>query len=187
MHPQAEALVGPGIAAFEPAFIAGTRDPNRAGQQRLDFVIYHTDGGYWRIHPGSKPRSDALPKYFARERDASCEAAEQWTCIPPQGFSYMDALKVPQTDRLGRRAAWAALQNLPPGRLDSQQGAWFKWWLWLANLGPYTQQVLQNGVVALDLTSSDPAEKRLTCVRADGSSIDLILTPSSFWLDPVVF
>ena len=84
----------------------------------------------------------------------------------------MDALTVPQTDRLGRRAAWAALQNLPLGRLDSSQGGPFKWWRWLANLGSYIQRVLQNGVVALDLSASSPHEKRLTCVRAHSSSIE---------------
>ena len=62
MHPRANDLVGPSIIAFEANFIAGTTDPNRGGQQRLDFVIRHTYGGYVRIRPGSKPQRGAIPK-----------------------------------------------------------------------------------------------------------------------------
>ena len=54
---------------------------------------------------------------------------------------------------------------------------YFKWWLWLANLGPHTRVVLGNGVVALDLTENNADEKHLLCTRADGSTIKLKLTP----------
>ena len=178
MHAQAKELVGPGITAFVPAFIAGTRDPNRSGDPRLDFIIRHTDGGYWRIHPGSKPRYDVRPKYFEPSGETMEDPGDQWRVLQPdRGFSYRNAIVVPQTDRIGKRQAWAVLENLPLGRLDSSADATFKWWLWLANLGAHTRVVLGNGVVALDLTENNANEKHLLCTRADGSTIKLVVTP----------
>ena len=126
MHHQADELVGPGITSFTTTFIAGTTDPNRSGQQRLDFVIRHTNGGYWRIHPGSKPQSDAVPRYFPPTNARTHSAADQWRFLRPGGFTYDDAQSVPQTDRLGRKEAWAALENLPLEELDSSPDTTFK-------------------------------------------------------------
>ena len=159
MHSQAKELVGSGITAFVPAFIAGTKDPNRSGDPRLDFIIRHTDGGYWRIHSGSKPRSDAKPRYFKPSGETMTNPGDHWRVLQPRqrlrGFSYRDATEVPQTDRIGKNEAWAVLENLPLGRLDSSADATFKWWLWLANLCPHTRVVLGNGVVALDLIENE--------------------------------
>ena len=68
------------------------------------------------------------------------------------------------------------LENLPLGRLDSSADATFKWWLWLANLGPHTRDVIGNGVVALELTANRSTEKHLLCVRGDGSTSKFALT-----------
>ena len=173
MHPQANDLVGPGITAFEANFIAGTTDPNRRGQPRLDFVIRHTDGGYWRLHPGSKPSGDAVPRYFAPEIARTHSAADQWRYLPPQGFTMEDARSVPQIDRRGKKEAWAALENLPLGELDSSPDATFKWWLWLANLGPYTERILGAGVVKAEMTCSNPREKTIVCSRADFTAVEI--------------
>ena len=64
LHPRAADLVGPGIVEIFHAFIEGTLDPNRMGIPRCDFVLQYPDGGYVRIHPGSRPRSDATPLFF---------------------------------------------------------------------------------------------------------------------------
>ena len=85
----------------------------------------------------------------------------------------MDALTVPQTDRIGKRAAWAALENLPLGELNSSPDATFKWWLWLANLGPHTQTPLGAGVVGAELTFSAPLDKRIVCRRIDGANVEI--------------
>ena len=69
------------------------------------------------------------------------------------------------------------LENLPLGPLDSSADATVKWWLWLANLSPYTRLVIGDGVVALELTESYSTEKHLLCTRVDGSTIRLVLTP----------
>ena len=102
----------------------------------------------------------------------SCLPLPIWIYLRPQGFTYEDAQKVPQTDRLGKKSAWAALENLPLGDLDSNPDATFKWWLWLANLGPHTRTTLGAGVVGAALTFSDNLEKRIICRRVDGSTIE---------------
>ena len=52
-HEDAHAIIGSGIALAMAEFIEGTKDPNRGGQPRLDFVFHRTDGTYCRLHPGS--------------------------------------------------------------------------------------------------------------------------------------
>ena len=64
LHPRAEDLVGPGIVEIFNAFIEGTEDPNRMRIPRCDFVLQYADGGYVRIHPGSRTKSDARPLLF---------------------------------------------------------------------------------------------------------------------------
>ena len=53
-HKDSEAIVGPGVVAFTAEFIQGTKDPNRGGIPRLDLVVRRVDGGYVRLHPGTK-------------------------------------------------------------------------------------------------------------------------------------
>ena len=135
-----------------------------------------TDGGYWRIHPGSKPRNDAQPKYFAQADAQTFSAADQWRYLRAEGFTREDARLVPQTDRLGKKNAWAALENLPLGELDSSPNATFKWWLWLANLGPHTNRTLGAGVVGVALIFSNRLEKRIVCCRVDASFVEILLS-----------
>ena len=56
-HKNADTIVGPGVIAFTAEFIESTRDANRSGIPRLDLVIRHSDGGYVRLHPGSKQKT----------------------------------------------------------------------------------------------------------------------------------
>ena len=58
-------FIGPGVADFYSYFFPVV-DPQtiRQGQLRLDYVIERIDGSYVLIHPGSKHRSDAIPKYL---------------------------------------------------------------------------------------------------------------------------
>ena len=175
-HSKAAELVGPGIVEFTGAFIEGTRDPNRDGRQRFDFVVRHADGSYWRLHPGSKPKNDADPKYFPRGDAAELLAQHQWQTLPRGGvFSLADAHSVPQTDRIGKKRAWQLLGGLHEGPLNTDPSSTFKWWLWLANLGNETGRVLGDGVVAASLTQSTPHLKTLTVDRVDGTTITVRL------------
>ena len=65
-HKDARNVIGDGIVRVTVERIEGTRDPNRGGEQRTDFVIYHADGSYARLHPGRIPKSDAAVKYASQ-------------------------------------------------------------------------------------------------------------------------
>ena len=153
----------------------GTRDPNRGGLPRLDFVIHHVDGGYWRIHPGSTPKADAIPKYFAPSDGPPAPATDPWRQLPAAGFQYAHACMVPATDRVGKKRAWAELESLPDGDLDASPDAEFKWWLWLGNLGTVTREVLGAGVVSASLRHQGPTVMHVICTRADATEVTVEL------------
>ena len=77
--------------------------------------IHHVDGGYWRIHPGAKPKDDAIPRYFSPPGGPPVAASDRWRHL----LSYAHACTVPQTDRLSKKIAWAELESLPDGYLDA--------------------------------------------------------------------
>ena len=58
-HDSAEVIIGQGVTHAVAELIEGTRDANRDGQQRLDFVAYRIDGTRCRVHPGRTKASDA--------------------------------------------------------------------------------------------------------------------------------
>ena len=60
-HKNAHDVIGSGITVARAEFMDSTRDSNRGGQNRLDFVFYRTDGTYCRLHPGKNSRDDAKP------------------------------------------------------------------------------------------------------------------------------
>ena len=107
MHKDAESLVGAGITAASGEFIDGTQDPNRSGKGRLDSAIYHTDGGYVRIHPGNKIRDDAKPRYFTADEaagGAAEHAGTEWNTVGPTGlWNWERAQLVPQVDHLNKK------------------------------------------------------------------------------------
>ena len=162
--------------AFGAAAVQGTKDPNRGGLPRLDFVIHHVDGGYWRIHPGGKPKDDAIPRYFPPPDGPAVAPADWWRFLPPEGFLYAHACGVPATDRLGKKVAWAELESLSDGYLDAGPDARFKWWLWLCNLGLETREVLGAGVVRAFLRHRGRFVKHVVCTRADATEITVALT-----------
>ena len=175
-HRDAENLVGSGVVEFGAAAIAGTKDPNRGGWPRVDFVIYRLDGSYVRIHPGRTQRQDALPQYFPPPNDIAVAASDRWRNLPPQGFTWADAQQVPTTDRLSKKIAWAVLESLPEGPLDSGPDAAFKWWLWLGNLGPLSRDILGAGVVSAFLDRQGAFVRHLVCERSDGSQVTVALS-----------
>ena len=168
--------MGPGVVAFGAAAVLGTRDPNRGGKPRVDFVIYHVDGAFWRIHPGSQPTGDAIPKYFPPPGGPPVPPANWWQLLPPEGFHYGHARSVPQTDRLSKKMAWAELGQCADGYLDDSPTATFKWWLWLCNLGTVTREVLGAGVVRAYLRHHAHDEKHVICTRSDDSEVTIQFT-----------
>lgn len=67
-HHKANEIIGPGITHATCESIHGTRDPNRSGDTRTDFVFYRADGSHCRLHPGTRKANDAKP-IFSMARD----------------------------------------------------------------------------------------------------------------------
>ena len=176
LHPQAAALVGPGVVKFDVAVVAGTKDPNRGGLPRLDFVVHHIDGGYWRLHPGTKSKDDASPQYFHPAKGPQVDASDRWRYLPSGGFQCAHAATVPQTDRMNKTQAWAELESLSNGDLDAGPDAKFKWWLWLGNLGAISREVLGDGVVSASLHNQASNVKHITFTRADSTQVTVELS-----------
>ncbi len=129
-HPASRQLVGPGIQSFVAEPIAGTRDPNRGGDPRIDFVLQHVDGWVARLHPGRRPREDAAvywfhPGAFAREGQTSGVGAGMYVSsvaqtspvwgstaqpasagLPPVALTVEEAARVPPADRMGKATAY---------------------------------------------------------------------------------
>ena len=187
-HKVARDLIGPGVKAFTVEFIAGTKDPNRGGRPRLDFVIRHSNNAYWRLHPGSTPKSDAKPKFFpaSAPEPAAYEpagppepAAYEWRRPGAAGIFDSDRAKlVRQSDRLGKAEIWGAVQRIPQGLIPHvQSGAWLDitcgkyivWWLWICNLGNHTRSVIGAGVRDAHMAMNTNDEAVFKFSRIDGT------------------
>ena len=139
-HKESDRIVGGGLVSFSLCFVAGTRDPNRNGQMRLDFVAESLpmlgNAEYIYLHPGTKPKSDAKVRYVHAP-------AEEW--ILNKDTALKNLLGIPQHMRYGwKRSADALrriLQDVPERTpIDITEGVAahgerFPYWLWLANLG----------------------------------------------------
>jgi hypothetical protein len=180
-HDNACTIVGAGITLARAEFIDGTKDPNRGGQQRLDFVFYRADSIYCRLHPGSTKRTDAKPIFqpypandFATDR---ITAQTQWRSLRADAFAREAASLVPQIDRISKTEAYQSLQGTPLGPLTREDSS-FPWWLFLANLGKNTQEVIGDGVVAATLEDKWEDRVQLLLTRSDGTEARLqILQP----------
>jgi len=86
---------------------------------RMDMIIRHTDGGYIRIHPGSKMKQDAQPKFFPAETlagGAAEHAGEEWNTPGPNWtFTWERAKEAPQGDLLGKKESVGYRSTIAPG------------------------------------------------------------------------
>ena len=69
-HENAYDIIGAGVTHARAEYIPQTRDSNRGCQERLDFVIYRTDGSTCRLHPGKTRRNDAKLIYSDASKQA---------------------------------------------------------------------------------------------------------------------
>ena len=150
---------------------------------RLDFVIYHTNGGYYRIHPGASIRSDAQPKYFpppGAAGGAAEHAGEEWNIVSPTGIWDLDRDQlVPQTDHLSKERVWQAIQNEPrmsDTALDITNGGILQRWLWVGNLGNNSRAVIGDGITRARVSMDQDGRKAtFTFHRTDGTDINVLL------------
>lgn len=185
-HKEARKIIGEGVVDATAETIQGVKDPNRYGQLRIDFVVYRADGSYCRLHPGTKTASDAKVRYFeavATEHARGSTATEhagvglaqhRWTSLPAMPFNMEAVATIPQSDRIGKEPAYAMLSQLSAGRLPTDSDSFFPWWLFVANLGHKTEEVIDCGITAAELLPSiDSTEVRLKFTRMDQSEINI--------------
>ena len=127
-----------------------------------------------RIHPGGRPRDDAQPIFCSGVAEP---ATSRWLYPPPNGiFTYEDAVRIPQHDRLGKETAFHRLHKFlvdsesvdgAPEPIDITNGAPLLWWLWVANLGSLTQEFVGPGVVKVRVCLRQDQEVWLEGQRVD--------------------
>ena len=188
-HANASDIIGEGVSHAVAEFIASTRDGNRGGQPRLDFVVYRSDGTYCRLHPGSKQSLDAEPVFspVMGSVDPATEqipAMIQWAALPQIPFTYDYCSTIPQGDKIGKKDAYRLLLQVPVGPLPITEDASFKWWLFVCNLGQKTREVIGPGLTAATLEHKsqiwDPLNSiGLLFTRIDGTSVQLLVSPGS--------
>ena len=83
-----------------------------------------------------------------------------------QCFTFEDARRIPQLDKIGKDAAFRTLRATPEH---------FQWWLLEANLGPHTAHVIGNGLIAATFVEHSSAHAVLRFHRFDGSTVDVEL------------
>ena len=69
-HKYAYDIIGTGVTHARAEYLPQTRDPNRGNQERLDFVIYRTDGSTCPLHPGNTRSNDAKVIYSDASKQA---------------------------------------------------------------------------------------------------------------------
>ena len=125
LHDAGEELVGPGISRAILDQFAEVRDPNRQGRPRSDFIFERVDGSAYRVHPGAKPRNDAIPVYCPPSR-----APEQTGVC----FWHSGKHALPSRTRAGfhKPTSLAKRQHsecFGPARLDSSGGGSLPIWV----------------------------------------------------------
>ena len=183
-HAMASEIIGKGVTHAVAEFIANTRDGNRGGQPRLDFVVYRSDGTYCRLHPGSTRSLDARPIFSpvmgsvdpATER---IRAMTQWAALPQIPFTYEYCSTIPKVDQIGKKDAYRLLLQTPVGPLPITEDAPFKWWLFVCNLGKKTQEVIGPGLIAARLEHKSQDAMGLLFTRSDGTSVQLLVSPEA--------
>ena len=178
-HADCRELVGRGVVDVTAQQIQGTKDPNRGGDPRVDLVLHYRDGGYVRLHPGSRSKSDALPRFYLRFSTEKAPApSTQWLHLPSDGVIRRANLQmVPQTDRISKRRVWYILRNLLlPRDQDLTDGSKFLWWLWVANLAQQQTEVVGGGIQKAELVAVDADSAVVAFTRVDQSLVQVQLT-----------
>ena len=196
-HPASRDLVGPGIQSFVAEPIAGTRDANRRGHPRIDFVVQRVDGWVSRLHPGRRPQEDAAvcwfpPGAFAQGGQASGVGAGMYVATaaqpapasgsaaqpapaggPPVLLTVEEAASVPPADRMGKAAAyehmtWLRGASSADKLIDVTHCADFAWQTWLANVRD-RDAFIGPGICKVFVTPPTNPEVQLRAQRCDGT------------------
>ena len=167
-HKRSEDIVGPGVVSVKAQRVPDTPDPNRGGQNRLDFFVHRLDGTAVRLHPGTTRASDAAI--------AVVPAKVLQTTLD-------DLALIPQIDRVSCHDAFNRLVKDPLDDTDLTDGSRFPWPRFVANLGRLTPAIMGEGSVSnvrladvqtdkvvLEFTRSNETMVRLCLVKYEGKS-----------------
>ena len=185
----AEDVVGDtGIARLTCEFIQHTTDPNRGEDPRCDFIVYHGNGSFWRLHPGNKGK-DATPKYFPTAlcqqvlestEPVEWDAAGLWRRDVPHTGELM-CRSVPQVDRVGKKEVWKWVTSLGAlehahHEFDIGGDAGFQWWLWLPTLFS-SGHIAMSGIdiVRCRIQTDATSYARFAFVASDGGIQEIVL------------
>ena len=106
---------------------------------------------------------------------------------PDWTMTWERAQRVPQGDRLGKKAVWETIQRVchrPGGALDITDGTTLRWWLWICNLGHHSRDVIGPGVTGARVSmTEDWMEATFTFYRTDGSRSRISLVRGRHTLD----
>ena len=174
-HKDMSKIVGSdGIVRVTAEFFEGTRDANRDGQKRCDLIVYCSDGSFWRLHPGSKCRLDAIPKHITPEvfiQVLKSTAGNVWMPADFElPFTATQAAGIPQSDRLGKKEVWRWIQQLGAAEheFDITNGYELKWWLWVANL-EQSRSVVGAGITTAAIKTDGERYAEFNFGHTDGS------------------
>ena len=161
------------VTGFTLSSIPNTKDPNRGGRPRVDYVVHLADGSNWRFHPGTTMKNSAEPTHTPAS-DATEHAVR--TVNNENPWTLQRARHVPQGDRMGKDTMWervaALLRDMGHAwvnDLDITDGAVIPWWLWVGNLGHHTDAIIGEGIVRAFLSRRQKAEVVFTFIHGDNS------------------
>ena len=173
MHPQWKDIIGSGIIAAHLEKIRNTRDPNRGNAERVDYVFYRVDNTFCRVHPGTKRKNDAQ-LYFADT--TTCSRAVDVHEVAPNPMTFQAAVQIPMKDRMGKEETFRKLSQRDEAAIDVTEHDHFKWWLFLANLGPNTQNAFGTGITSVQIHKREN-KIGIRTTHADSAVQWVILTP----------
>jgi hypothetical protein len=129
-----------------------------------------------------KKSGDAKPIFLpSPARDLATEhisTRNDLTSLPASPYTCEHAALVPQIDRMGKADAYRSLQLTPCGPL-MHEGAHFKWWLFICNLGKNTRETIGCGIVAATLENKWEHGVQLLLTRSDNTEAKLQLLQQS--------
>ena len=129
-----------------------------------------------------KKKGDAKPVYLpVPARDLATDYTprrQDLTSLPAIPYTWEHAARVPQIDRMSKAEAYRSLQQFPRGSL-THEGAHFKWWLFICNLGKNTRETIGCGIVAATLENTWENGVQLLLTRSDNTEARLQLLEHS--------
>ena len=139
----------------------------------MDYVFYRADKTYCRVHPGTKCNNDAQ---LHVADTSTCSRAVYVHEVAANPMTFQAAMQIPMQDKMGKAEAWRQLSQRDDAAIDVTEHDPFKWWLFLANLGPNTQNAFGTGITSVQIHKREN-KIGIRTTHADSAVQWVILTP----------